>query len=98
MADESSFTLDLTEDDLTGLPAFVRDAAKQAAIERNKPEGVYSITLSRSLVVPFITYSDRRDLRQSAWYCFGIIIDTSYSTDNTATYFFLGLHGPSAAN
>ena len=72
MADESSFTLDLVESDLTGLPDFVKDAAKQAAIERSKDANIYSITLSRSLVVPFITYSDRRDLRQAAWY--GIVL------------------------
>jgi peptidyl-dipeptidase Dcp len=58
----------LTQDDLTGLPDFVVSAAKQAAVDRNKPEGTYVITLSRSLVEPFLTYSDRQDLRQTAWY------------------------------
>jgi peptidyl-dipeptidase Dcp len=58
----------LTQDDLTGLPDFVVSAAKQAAADRNKPEGTYVITLSRSLVEPFLTYSDRQDLRQTAWY------------------------------
>lgn len=29
--------------------------------------GEYVITLSRSLVVPFLTFSDRRDLREKAW-------------------------------
>ena len=29
--------------------------------------GDYVITLSRSLVVPFLTFSDRRDLREKAW-------------------------------
>ena len=31
---------------------------------------VYVITLSRSLVVPFLTYSDRRDLRETAWWVY----------------------------
>lgn len=64
--DESSFQLRLaTEADLAGLPGFVRAAARQAALERGS-EG-HVITLSRSLVVPFLTYSERRDLREQAW-------------------------------
>jgi peptidyl-dipeptidase Dcp len=66
LADESSYKLVLkTEDELAGLPAFLRDAAKQAAQERGVQDA-WVITLSRSLVVPFLTYSDRRDLREQA--------------------------------
>lgn len=54
------------EDDLAGLPDFVRAAARQAAAERGRPAG-HVITLSRSLVVPFLTFSARRDLREKAW-------------------------------
>ena len=57
----------LTADDLAGLPADLVAAARQAAVERNIPEGTYVITLSRSLVEPFITFSERRDLREKAW-------------------------------
>jgi peptidyl-dipeptidase Dcp len=67
-----------TKEDLDGLPEDLINAAKQAAIERNLPvsgegegkrsEGIQGIiTLSRSLVEPFITYSARRDLREKAW-------------------------------
>ena len=52
--------------DLAGLPGFVRDAARQAALERGVADG-HVITLSRSLIVPFLTYSERRDLREQAW-------------------------------
>jgi len=66
--DEASFQLVLhTEGDLAGLPEFVRAAARQAAIERGI-EGAGVITLSRSLVVPFLTFSARRDLRERAWH------------------------------
>jgi len=65
--DEASYQLVLQgEADLAGLPGFVRDAARQAAIERGRPEG-HVITLSRSLIVPFLTYSERRELREQAW-------------------------------
>ena len=64
--DESSFTLALQgEDDLAGLPDFVRAAAAQAAADRGLPGHV--VTLSRSLIVPFLTYSTRADLRRQAW-------------------------------
>jgi peptidyl-dipeptidase Dcp len=64
--DESSWQLVLQgEADLAGLPAFVRAAAHQAAAERGLPGHV--ITLSRSLVVPFLSFSERRDLREQAW-------------------------------
>jgi len=65
--DESSWTLWLeNERDLAGLPASVRAAAREAAQQRGRPE-VWAITLSRSLVVPFLTTSDRRDLRERAF-------------------------------
>ena len=66
LADESAFRLVLaTEDDLAGLPDFVRAAARQAGAERGIASPV--ITLSRSLLVPFLTFSERRDLREQAW-------------------------------
>lgn len=66
LADEASFQLVLkTDDDLLGLPESLRTSAKQAAIERGLPDA-YVITLSRSLVMPFLTMSDRRDLREIA--------------------------------
>ena len=64
--DESAFQLALQDEaDLAGLPGFVRAAARQAALERGL-EG-HVVTLSRSLVVPFLTFSERRDLREQAW-------------------------------
>ena len=65
--DESTWTLRLVgEVDLAGLPDFVRASARQAAAERGLADA-HVITLSRSLVVPFLTYSERRDLRETAW-------------------------------
>jgi peptidyl-dipeptidase Dcp len=64
--DESSWQLALEgEADLAGLPDFVRASAQQAAADRGLPGHV--VTLSRSLVVPFLTFSERADLRQRAW-------------------------------
>jgi peptidyl-dipeptidase Dcp len=67
LADESEFRLVLKDEaDLAGLPAFVRDAAREAARERGIADGAV-ITLSRSHIVPFLTFSERRDLREAAW-------------------------------
>ncbi len=64
--DESTWQLPLHGDaDMAGLPEALRGAAHQAAAERGLTGAV--ITLARSLVVPFLTFSERRDLREQAW-------------------------------
>ena len=68
LADESSFTLVLEDEAaLVGLPDFLRASAKAAAQQRGLPENSHVITLSPSLAEPFLTFSDRRDLRQAVW-------------------------------
>jgi peptidyl-dipeptidase Dcp len=68
LADEAAFALALaTPDDLAGLPAFVRAAALEAARERGLPDGTHVITLSPSLAEPFLTFSERRELREQVW-------------------------------
>jgi peptidyl-dipeptidase Dcp len=62
--DEKAWYLVLTEADLAGLPGFVIDGAARAAAERGMTGHV--ITLSRSLIEPFLTFSTRRDLRRAA--------------------------------
>ena len=64
--DESSWTLPLPDEAaLAGLPADLRQVAAQAAADRGLTGQV--VTLSRSLVVPFLTHSTRADLREQAW-------------------------------
>jgi len=54
------------EADLAGLPKSVVDAARVAAAEHGRPQA-WAITLSRSSVVPFLTFAERRDLRKRAF-------------------------------
>jgi peptidyl-dipeptidase Dcp len=63
--DERDWTMALAEPDLVGLPGFVVEGARQAAAERGLDGHV--VTLSRSLIEPFLAFSPRRDLRQAAW-------------------------------
>jgi peptidyl-dipeptidase Dcp len=67
LADETSFQLVLRDAaDAAGLPDFVRAAMREAARERALGD-VLVVTLSRSHIVPFLTFSERRDLREQAW-------------------------------
>jgi peptidyl-dipeptidase Dcp len=85
LASENGYQLRLTsEADLAGLPGFVRAAARQAAMERGLPDGVHVVTLSRSLIVPFLSFSARRDLREQAWRAWVGRGDDTGDTDNRA--------------
>ena len=64
--DERDWQLVLDEADLDGLPEFARSAAAQATAERGI-SGRYAVTLARSAVEPFLTFSSRRDLRRAVW-------------------------------
>ena len=82
LADEADWHLALNDAaDLEGLPDFLRDAMAAAARER-KLDAPYSVTLSRSIIEPFLTFSERRDLREhafSAWIARG---ESGGDTDN----------------
>jgi peptidyl-dipeptidase Dcp len=70
LADENDWQLVITDSsDLAGLPPQLVDAAKAAAEARDIKSG-YAITLSRSLAMPFLSFSERRELREkvfNAW-------------------------------
>ena len=62
-------TLDLTIEEIEGLPEFLVEELKSTASEKEKPEGTYSVTLSRSLMEPFLMYCPDRELREKAYEC-----------------------------
>lgn len=65
LADERDWFMELAETDLEGLPDFAVDAARAAGREKGANGPV--VTLSRSLIVPFLQFSPRRDLRETAF-------------------------------
>ena len=83
LIDETDYVLYLKEADLGGLPADVRAAAAAAATERRRP-GEYAVLNTRSSVDPFLTYSDRRDLRERVWTTFYNRGDNGDARDNNA--------------
>ncbi|HYG27882.1 MAG TPA: M3 family metallopeptidase [Caulobacteraceae bacterium] len=64
--DEEAYVHWLKTADLKGLPQSVIDGAAAAAAERGR-RGEYAILNTRSSMEPFLTYSDRRDLREKVW-------------------------------
>ena len=84
LADEQAWTLVLDgAADLAGLPAFVCDAAASAAASRGL-DGKHVITLARSSIEPFLTFSTRRDLRQAAFEAWIARGENGGATDNRA--------------
>ncbi|MEM8632065.1 MAG: M3 family metallopeptidase [Pseudomonadota bacterium] len=80
LADERAWFMDLSEEDLEGLPGFVVDAARAAGKDKGADGPV--ITLSRSLIVPFLQFSPRRDLREKAYAAWGARGANGGETDN----------------
>ncbi|MEX1234037.1 MAG: M3 family metallopeptidase [Roseovarius sp.] len=65
LADEAGWQMELSEADLEGLPDFLVRGARQAGKDKGLDGPV--MTLSRSLIVPFLQFSPRRDLRERAF-------------------------------
>lgn len=82
LADEREWFMKLDEDDLVGLPDFVIAAARSAGEEKGAEGPV--VTLSRSLIVPFLQFSTRRDLRQKAYEAWTSRGANGGKTDNRA--------------
>ncbi|PBB88896.1 M3 family metallopeptidase [Mesorhizobium sp. WSM3876] len=82
LADERDWALFLDQTDLAGLPDFLKSAMAEAAEMRGQ-KGRYAVTLSRSIYEPFSTFSERRDLRETAFRAFIMRGQNGGATDNT---------------
>ena len=82
LADEAGWFMELTEADLEGLPDFLIRSARSAGEEKGTDGPV--ITLSRSLIVPFLQFSPRRDLREKAFRAWTSRGANGGETDNRA--------------
>lgn len=65
LADEAGWHLELSEAELDGLPDFLINTARAAGKEKGLDAPV--ITLSRSLITPFLKFSPLRSLREKAF-------------------------------
>ncbi|MES2435688.1 MAG: M3 family metallopeptidase [Pseudomonadota bacterium] len=82
LAEERGWFMELSEADLEGLPDFVVASARAAGVEKGAAGPV--VTLSRSLIVPFLQFSPRRALRQKAYEAWGLRGANGGATDNRA--------------
>ncbi|SIQ25121.1 M3 family metallopeptidase [Bosea sp. TND4EK4] len=84
LKDESAYALFIEDEaGLAGLPDFVKAAMARAAADRGKP-GQHAVTLSRSVIEPFLTFSRRRDLREQAFIAWSKRGENGNESDNRA--------------
>jgi peptidyl-dipeptidase Dcp len=84
LADETDYVLFLDKEaDLAGLPDSLRSASAAAAEQRGQ-KGKWAVTNTRSSMEPFLTYSDRRDLREKVWKTYYSRGDHGDAHDNNA--------------
>ena len=82
LADERDWFMPVTEETLAGLPDFVASAARSAGEEKGQSGPV--ITLSRSLIVPFLQFCRDRSLRKTAYEAWTARGANGGATDNRA--------------
>jgi peptidyl-dipeptidase Dcp len=82
LADEAGYVLYLKEGDLAGLPPSQRDAYAETAKDKGHA-GEWAVANTRSAMEPFLTYSDRRDLREKVWRTYYSRGDNKDAHDNT---------------
>jgi len=82
LADEAGWFMELDDQSLENLPEFLISAAHEAGREKGVERPV--ITLSRSLLVPFLQFSPRRDLREKAFRAWEARGAMGGETDNRA--------------
>ncbi|MDM8002294.1 MAG: M3 family metallopeptidase, partial [Bacteroidota bacterium] len=81
LAETNDFTLHLTsEEELSGLPEGVREAA--AALAHEKGMEGWLITLHAPSFVPFMQYADRRDLREKLFRAYALRAFRGNESDN----------------
>lgn len=81
LKDGNAYKLFLEETDMAGLPESVKAGAADAAREAGQ-EGKFLITLDKPSFIPFLTYSDRRDLREQVLTAYNNIGNNNNEFDN----------------
>jgi peptidyl-dipeptidase Dcp len=84
LADEKAWFLFIEDETgLSGLPGGLRGAMKQASAEQGRTDA-HAVTLSRSIVEPFLTYSDSRAHREEAFQAWAARGENGGDSDNRA--------------
>ena len=83
LKDEKDWLMLLDEGDLDGLPDFFIASAARIAADRGHASK-YAVTLSRSSIEPFLQFSARRDLRETAFRAWTARGENGGGADNRA--------------
>ncbi|MDZ7724793.1 MAG: M3 family metallopeptidase [candidate division KSB1 bacterium] len=81
LAETNDFQLILEESDLDGLPEWLRSSAAEAAKDAGH-SGKYVFTLHKPSWIPFLQYSERRDLREKLYKAVMMRGDNGNENDN----------------
>jgi peptidyl-dipeptidase Dcp len=82
LAETNNFQLAITkEEDLSGLPDDVKEAAAQTAEEKGSP-GNWVFTLAYPSYIPFMTYAENRDLRKELFIAYNTKANKNDELDN----------------
>ncbi len=82
LADNNTFALTIDrEEDLAGIPQSILSAASTEATNR-KMSGKWVFTLSKPSMIPFLSYSERRDLREKIYKAYLERCNRDNETDN----------------
>lgn len=84
LADEENYVIYLTKEQTGGLPESYMKSAAKAAEDRDH-KGYYAVTNTRSSMVPFLTYSTERELREKVWKNYYSRGDNNDEFDNKET-------------
>ena len=85
LADENTWTVLERDADLAGLPDIRSSPRPQAGAAERGLTGKWAIVNTRSSVDPFLTFSTRRDLRETVWRKFKSRGDNGDANDTKAT-------------
>ena len=66
LAEDNNYALELASSDLDGIQATARDLAREKA-EAMGRKGKYVFTLHKPSLIPFLTYSSKRELREQIY-------------------------------
>lgn len=66
LAENNNYALVLTSADLDGIPSNTRELAREKAAALGK-KGKYAFTLHKPSLIPFLTYSSKRELREEIY-------------------------------
>ena len=85
LAETNAYTLEVTKEDLKGIPETVCDAAQEQAAKMEKGDGKYIFTLHKPSMLPLLTYAENRSLREQIYKAYISRGNNDNENDNKST-------------